>query len=125
MPNANGVLRSPAIAVDWDGTCVEGVWPNRNGEWLPGAVEGLHSLIENGWDVVIHTCRIAPILATGRWRSSSAVDREIQAIRRRLDDAGLSAVHIHTAPWKPNADVYLDDHGVRFTNWKEALSVIR
>lgn len=121
MPLRNGVLIAPAIAVDWDDTCVEGVWPSRYGEWLPGAREGLRELVDTGWDVTIHTCRIAPVLSNGRARSDATVAREIATLRQRLDDADLHRVSIHTSPWKPNATVYLDDRGVRFHGWDEYL----
>lgn len=121
MPRANGVLRSPSIAVDWDGTCIESQWPSRSGVWLPGAVESLRLLVGQGYDTVIHTCRIAPVLSSGRERNGSSVVREVETIRRRLDEVGLDQVSIHTAPWKPNADVYLDDKAIRFTSWKEAM----
>lgn len=106
------------LAADWDSTCVEGVWPGRNGAWLPGAVDTLSALVRLGWTVTIHTCRIAPVLRNGARRKDSAVQRELDAIRRRLDRVGLTEVRIHTDPWKPTADVYLDDKGMRFTSWE-------
>jgi hypothetical protein len=40
-----------AIAVDWDGTCVQEIWP-RKGGWLAGAQEGLRALADQ-YDVYI------------------------------------------------------------------------
>lgn len=105
------------IALDWDGTCVYNVWPKRNGEWLPGAVETIRELLDSGVSITIHSSRIAPVLKTGRRRTKSSINREIASIRKKLDKAGLHEVQIHTAPWKPAADVYLDDKGMAFTSW--------
>lgn len=112
------------LALDWDSTTVEGVWPGRNGAWLPGSRETIRELLDSGWDIAIHTCRIAPVLSDGRERRQSAVDRDKHVIRRRLDKAGLGEVRIHDQPWKPNADVYLDDKALRFTTWEDVRAVL-
>ena len=39
------------FVVDWDGTCVEEVWPGM-GDWLPGAVEALRAMSAVGKTVI-------------------------------------------------------------------------
>jgi hypothetical protein len=106
-----------AFAIDWDGTCVESAWPDM-GRWNPGAVEGLHALAELG-TVIIHTLRIAPVLVAPHGSKYITWDdegpaREIRAIRKKLDRAGLEHVEIWTRPYKPPALVYVDDRGFKF-----------
>lgn len=113
------------LAVDWDDTLVRGVWPGRNGEWLNGAVFALTELLESGDDITIYTCRTLPVLPDMRRRPDTAVEREYETIRRRLDVAGLDKVRINRLPGKPPADVYVDDKGLRFTNWSNALAQLR
>ena len=83
-----------AVAIDWDGVCVQEVWP-RKGWWLEGAQDGLRALAEQ-YDVYIWTTRIV-----GRkyddWHSvvnEEDVAEQIGYIRGMLDDAGLEDVHI-------------------------------
>ena len=104
----------PTLAIDWDGTLVQSRWPEQTQEWMPGAVEALHALTEYA-RIVIYTCRIAPVeFVTEFPRPAAKVQGEINYIRQMLDDAGLSAVAIHTDPWKPYADAYVDDKAVHY-----------
>lgn len=113
------------IAVDWDGTCVEGVWPKKNGDWLPGATEALHKMLADGWRVVIHSSRLSPVLPGGRKRTPGALSREVRVMRKKLDRAGLEAVDIWMLPYKPPARYYIDDHAIRFTDWKSVMQQVR
>lgn len=107
-------VSKPLIAVDFDGTCVENLWPAM-GDWLPGAVDHLHKLTEFAI-LTIHTSRIAPMMPDGTTRrTQEAVFMEVARIRNKLDEAGLRHVSIHTQPWKPGAVAYLDDKAVRFS----------
>lgn len=113
----------PVYAVDWDGVCAVEAWPGL-GQWLPGATEGLRRLCGRG-DVLIHTCRVAPVEPDGvTWRDPVEVGREVARIRRMLNLEGLHKVQIWTKPWKPRADVYLDDRAVRFADWPAALEEV-
>lgn len=111
-------MNRPAFAVDWDGTCVEDAWP-RMGDWLPGAIDGLHQFCELG-HVVIHTCRIAPVEFAPPHgpRDPAIVRMEIDGIRKMLDDAGLHEVEIWTHPFKPPAFEYIDNKARRYTGRK-------
>lgn len=113
--------RKPPIVVDWDGTCVEGRWPDQ-GDWLPGAVEALRYLSEV-CQVRIHSCRVSPWEYPDtmlRERDPAVVAGEINRIRSKLDEAGLRTVEIWTKPGKPSGIAYIDDLGIRFNgkNWK-------
>lgn len=117
-------MSKPRLAVDWDGVCVKNVWPAQ-GDWLPGAVESLRTLLET-CDIVIHTCRIARGPEPPRFpeKTQAEINGEFNYIRKMLDEADLQDVTIWTHPWKPGADVYLDDKAVRFTNWRIAMTKI-
>lgn len=114
------------FAVDWDGTCVEAVWPEL-GDWLPGAVDGLRRLDAIG-KVVIHTCRVAPWEFDARsewrlWRDPRETQSEIDGVRRMLDEQGLGHIEVWTRDFKPPALVYIDDRGYRFDgDWDAAAT---
>lgn len=123
------MTRRRTAAVDWDGTCVEDAWPAQ-GDWLPGAIPVLHELARSGWRILIHTCRIAPVEPDGfTERRPGQVMEEINGIREKLDEAGLTMVEIHTKPWKPSADVYIDNKAVRYAgrphSWANLLTKLR
>lgn len=114
----------PALAVDWDGTCVEQVWP-REGDWLPGAKKALRSLSEH-YTLVIHTCRVAPVLYED-WdnlRPEEHVTQEVAYIQRMLDRAGIEAV-IWQRGFKPPAVAYIDDKAIRFTSWERTMRELK
>ena len=102
------------IAVDWDGTCVPAVWPDAPTEWMPGALRSLRRLSEDH-EVIIWTSRISPYNPiTGAARSAAEIQEQIQYIRDMLDEAGLTQIGVWTHPWKPGADVYIDDKAERY-----------
>lgn len=125
QPNTETFSGSERIVVDWDGTCVEAVWPDQ-GDWLPGAVESLHEILANGLEVVIYSTRLAPraideITQVPRQQK----EREYRYIRKMLDDAGLTDVSIWRKPWKPGALAYVDDKAIRFDgDWNKVLEVL-
>lgn len=113
------------FAIDWDGTCVENAWPEM-GDWLPGAVEGLHQLDSMG-KVVIYSCRVAAweFCDKSEWRERRDVldvAAEIAAMRRMLTKKDLGHLEIWTRDFKPPAVIYIDDKGFRFTgDWGAAV----
>ena len=117
------------IAVDWDATCVEGVWPDM-GDWLPGAVEALHELDKIG-EVVIWSCRVAPFEfhEPGRnvtWRDEIVTAQEIAAVKNMLDAVNLEHIEVWTRPYKPPALVYIDDKAVRFEgDWPATVEFVQ
>lgn len=120
-----------AIAVDWDGTCVEQTWPEFS-PWLPGAPEALRELA-NEYDVYIWSTRIV-----GReyldWHVAlpqEEVDAQINYIRQMLNEAGLEDVHIFEAYpgygiGKLSAIAYIDDKAIQFKgSWGDTLADLR
>ncbi len=121
----SGTPPSFTFAVDWDGTCVEAVWPEM-GEWLPGAVLGLKALDRLG-NVVIHSARVAPFEyhPPGReivWRDETVTANEVLAIKSMLAEIGLGHIEVWTRPYKPPALVYIDDRAIPFRgDWNRVL----
>lgn len=95
----------PTIAVDWDGTLVD-----KDDSFLPGALDALRQLTKSA-KVIIHSCR-------GTYYEGAVW------IKGRLSEEGIDA-EVWTAPGKPLADIYVDDRGLRFTNWEETLVSLR
>jgi hypothetical protein len=112
------------VCVDWDGTLVDdNKWPEM-GDWLPGAVGALRELALHYEEVVIFTCRTAPVeLDEVTPRSSHA---QINLIERMLHDARLPwSVYVWTKPYKPPAEVYIDNRAVKFAGyWGDTLEEI-
>lgn len=118
-------MARPRGAVDWDGTCVEQVWPDM-GDWMPGAPEALRSIIQFA-DLFIYTCRIAPVeyLAEHIERAPALVQKEKDGIRAMLDSEGLHAIVIHDKPWKPSVDFYIDDKNIWYPGRPGSWAAIR
>lgn len=116
----------PTFAVDWDGTVVENVYPDR-GDWLPGAERALKVLDSLG-TVIIHSVRVAPIMPAPGQAFGGVVEfvefdptDEVNYIQGMLDEIGLGHIEIWTRPFKPPASVYIDDKAVRFLNWEQTI----
>jgi len=109
------------VVVDWDGTCVESVYPGM-GSWLPGSVEALTELIGAGFDVAIASTRFAPVeLDEVTPLPEGQPEREMAKIRAILDEVGLRKVTIWDKSWKPGALAYIDDKAVRYETWGTVL----
>ena len=113
--------------MDWDGTCVEQVWP-AYGDWLPGAKKALKKLTEK-YHVYIWSTRIVGV-SFHDWEKPlppKAVEEEIAYIREMLDEAGLDEVDIFVSypgdvVGKLSAVAYIDDKALRFDgDWPRTL----
>lgn len=91
------------LAVDWDSTCVDG-----DGEWLPGALDGLRWLRRAKHKVVIHSARANYDMGRSEIESKLA--------RHQLPFA--------VKP-KPDADLYVDDKALRFERWPQVIKEVR
>lgn len=98
------------LAIDFDGTLCkyqsfgDGVIyqePN------VGAVDVVNKLYNNGWKIIIFTCRA---------RHEFGGDG-IDSIKAWLDRFGIP--HHEITAEKPIATAYIDDRAIRFTNWQD------
>lgn len=109
--------RKERIAIDWDGTCVEEVWPD-HGDWLPGAVKALQTLAKH-YTITIFTLRVATMLQD-EVTPNEDVEEQAQAIRDKLSSIGLDDVEIWQRPYKPQAVRFVDDRAIKFDgNWRK------
>jgi hypothetical protein len=126
--NGSGVLNEQraVYVVDWDGTCVEEVWPGM-GDWLPGAVESLRWLQSRGKTVIYSLrCHLFEEDDVTR-REPYDVDFEVNRIRLKLDRAGLEDIEIYPPNrGKPPGKFYIDDRGVHFNgDWDAVLKEVQ
>jgi hypothetical protein len=102
--------------IDWDGTAVPAMWPERPTQFMPGFVENMKRLHREGIRIVIFSARISPWDPwTGQRRDIAHVVSETQYIRDMLDRAGLGYIDIWTREGKPGGSVYVDDKAERYT----------
>lgn len=120
-PRVWGDTPRHVINVDWDGTVVPAMWPERPTGLMPGAAEAMRRFRDAGHPVRIWTARINPMDPwTGEMRPDEVVQEEIDYIRATLDAHGLTFVEIYTSPGKPGGAVYIDDKAERYTGGTKA-----
>ena len=98
------------IAVDFDGVIHDYKHPiegRRMGGPIDGAKAALDGLSNQGHTILIHSVKA---------NTPSGVDM----IAKWLDYYDIRGL-VWNMPGKPNANVYLDDRGLRFINWNQAL----
>ena len=111
------------VVLDWDGTLVPAMWPERPTEFMPGAIEACRKMHDAGISLLVQSARLNPYNPwTSQRRPPGEVESETRWMRQMLDDAGLTYVRIWTLPGKASGDLYVDDKGVRYTgrpgSWK-------
>ncbi len=102
--------RTKVLAIDFDGVLHDYKNPlpgRRMGAPLPGAKEAMDTLRRQGYSLVIFSVWGDKPQGIADWCAFYAVPYD-------------SITNI-----KPNADVYLDDKAIRFTDWTDALSLIQ
>lgn len=105
------------IAIDLDGTICPIKGPNQSYaelEPLPGAVERLRQLRAAGHYVIILTARN---MATYQSNVGKVMKNIGKITLDWLERYGVEYDEVYFG--KPNAEVYLDDRGIRFTSWAE------
>ena len=82
---------------------------------IDGAITSLKSLHEKGFRIIIHSCKCNP--------ERPLIDgmNGKQLIRNWLKKYDVSHTVSDIVHIKPNALVYIDDKGLRFQNWADAL----
>lgn len=111
----------PIIAVGLDGVIFEHVvWkaPQLFGKVIPKAREGLMLLRKAGFKILIWTYRLN--YAAHSTQPSISLIR----VKEALDQNEIPYDEIFVGPAKPDALFYLDDRGVRFEDWEQALKEI-
>lgn len=102
------------VVHDLDGTILTNAWPEL-GEFQPGAVESLKRLHELGIVQTVFSARLSPYDPfTSELRDPAFVAAEVQRVRAKLDEAGLTFLKIWTLPGKPGATIYTDDRAERY-----------
>lgn len=115
---------SNRIVLDWDGTCVEEIWPGNDGDWLPGAVDSIKEMLDAGYEVMIHSTRLSK-MDVDEVTPFEGHEETVRHIREKLQKAGLHEVGIWLQDWKPGAIAYIDDKAIKFSgNWEEIMKEI-
>jgi hypothetical protein len=103
------------VIVDWDGTAVPAMWPERPTTFMPRFVENMRRMHRAGLTLMISSARTNPHDPwTGQCVDPIEVQAEVQYIRDTLDNAGLTFIDIWTKRGKPSGSVYIDDKAERY-----------
>lgn len=92
-----------------DGTCYD--------EPVEGALESLHRLNRRGYRVAIFTCRAET--EEGEIMVQEWLEKWINLKTKELNWSGIA---FEVTDKKPKAIAYIDDRGIRFTNWTDVLN---
>ncbi len=105
------------ICIDLDGVIAELKKENEtyaNVKPIPGAVEKIKKLKENGHYIIIYTAR-----------HMKTCNGSVSKVLAKVGKITLDWLEKYQVPYdeivfgKPWADVYIDDNGFRFKNWDE------
>ena len=112
------------IAIDLDGTILNfsfSEWVSKGMDYFgspkKGAKQALGLLIADGHEVIVHTARINEAMCNERY----SINGIRCAIEDVLDEHEIRYSSIWTERGKPLADVYIDDKGIKFTNWENVI----
>lgn len=114
-PRVYGDTPVHTLNIDWDGTAVPAMWPERPTEFLPGFEKAMRRLHAAGFRLQIWTARISPYDPwTSQRRPDYLVATEIAYIRDLLDRHGLTFIDIWVKEGKPGGSAYVDDKAERY-----------
>jgi hypothetical protein len=114
-PKTYGDTPVHTLNVDWDGTAVPAMWPERPTEFMPRFAHNMRRAHAAGMKIQIWTARISPYDPwSGQRRDPNIVSSEIQYIRDMLDRHGLTFIDIWTRDGKPGGSAYIDDKAERY-----------
>jgi len=109
------IERKKIIAIDFDGVIHKYSKGYKDGSIydkpIAGALEGLTKLYNRGYKIVIFTAR-ENIAEVGHWITDQ--------YDKVFPDLKMPAFEVTNT--KPKAIAYIDDRGIRFTNWKDVLN---
>lgn len=103
----------PVISIDFDGCIVEDKWPEI-GDEITGAVETINGWYDDGYWIIINSCRQYDDLETMIGYLNYA-DIKFHEINKNLD---WRIAKYGTDPRKIGADIYIDDHNIGFAGHK-------
>jgi hydroxymethylpyrimidine pyrophosphatase-like HAD family hydrolase len=109
------------IAVDFDGTLVENAYPEI-GELLPGAKEYVNKLYDEGFGIVINTCR------SGKYESEVYKFLEREGIKfHHLNENFPHLIELYNADCrKISCNVNIDDKNIfGLASWEVMYKVIK
>ncbi len=97
----------PSVCIDFDGTIVDHLFPEI-GPLKDGVREALKKIHETH-DIIISSSR-------NRFGDNYVSEMEAFLIQNEIPFDVIDRDY-----GKPHADAYIDDRGIRFTNWKDVL----
>jgi hypothetical protein len=109
------------LAIDFDGVICqfEKGWNNGLIEERPveGANIALEKFVTAGFTVIIFTTRYNPEL------NNDKAEEQKKAVNKWLLDNGFEKgkQYHEITGYKPKAMAYIDDRGIRFTNWQDMM----
>ncbi|MCK4357829.1 MAG: hypothetical protein KAW92_03675 [Candidatus Cloacimonetes bacterium] len=114
-------MRPFRVAIDFDGTIVENKYP-KIGPLKDNAVHAINLLKELGCYIIITSCRTNSTL----YPSLLARANQAQIMQMFLIKNGIPFDEVDDGcQGKVVADVYIDDHAIRFEdNWNEIVHII-
>ena len=106
------------IAVDFDGTLHDGVWP-AIGDPLPYAVEAMQQMKKDGHTLIIWTCREGRLQTEmANWLFEKAIPFD-----RVNENVGWEQYGYNAR--KVSADVYIDDRNLGgLPSWREIYDIV-
>tara|TARA_R110000824_G_scaffold24497_2_gene86247 strand:+ start:18176 stop:18577 length:402 start_codon:yes stop_codon:yes gene_type:complete len=93
-----------------DGTCY--------GKPLPGSLDAIRKLSKN-YNIIIFTAKVKPSRPLVNGMTGH------QLVAQWLEDHNVLQYVDEITCEKPRAQIYIDDKGYRFENWKDALKQIK
>ena len=110
------------LSVDFDGTICENKKSGQSYEDvkpIPGAIESLKELKEQGFEIVIHTAR-----------NMVTCNNNVAKITARQAPIIIEWCKKYDCPYdellfgKPHVDFIIDDKAIEFTNWKDTKKTL-
>jgi len=109
------------IAIDFDGVIHKNSLGFHDGtvydEPIQGSLEAVKSLVERGYEVVIFTCKAKPDRPLVNGKTGA------ELVWEWLEKNNFSEYIKKVTSEKPRAVAYIDDKGIKFTNWKQTLDL--
>lgn len=110
------------VSIDFDGVIHNDCFGFHDGtiygDIIDGAKESIIDIWNRGYNIVIFTAKAKSDRPLIHGKTGS------QLVREWLDKHELSQYISDITSEKPRAAVYIDDKGIRFTDWKNTMSLL-